>query len=104
VNIPNAGQVHVATDALRGEAGIWDAQATTMAGLQPKLAGLSLTRVQAGIFQVVFDAYAQLLQHVTDRTSEGAQSMRDVGTTLHQVADTYDREEATHVHAFKHLY
>lgn len=104
MGVPTPDQIHVATDALRTEAGVWDIQAAALAGIQPKVEALSLTRVQAGIFQVVFNAYGEVLRQVTGRTSEGTQRMWEVAATLRQVAGTYDREEATHVHAFKRIY
>lgn len=104
MGVPTPDQVRADTNALRAEAGVWDAQAAAMAGIPPKLEALSLTRLQAGIFQVVVDAYGQVHQQVLGRTSEGQQRMREVSATLRQVADTYDREEAAHLHALKGIY
>jgi hypothetical protein len=101
---PTPDQMCVTTDTLRAEASVWDAQAGAMASIPTRLGPLSLTRVEAGIFQVVFGAYGEVLQQVLGRTSEGAQRMREVSATLHQVADAYDREEATVVQMMTHIY
>lgn len=102
--VPTPDQIRVATDALRGEAGVWDTQSAAMADIRPKLDAVSLTRIQAGVFQVLFDAYTEVATKVRAATTEGALNMREVGTTLRQVADTYDREEAAHLHALKSIY
>ncbi len=101
---PSKAQITVATDALRTEAGIWDQQSTELDKIVSHANGLRLERIEAGIFQVVFDAYTSVVDQVTARSGEGRLRMADVANTLHQVADTYDDEEAANLHLVKNLY
>jgi uncharacterized protein YukE len=101
---PSKAQVKVATDALRTEAGIWDRQSTELDKIVSQANCLRLERVEAGIFQVMFDAYASVVDQVTARSGEGRGRMTDVATTLHQVAETYEDEDAANLHLFKNLY
>lgn len=102
--LPSTAQVKVATDALRTEAGIWDQQSSELDKIVGQANGLRLERIEAGIFQIIFDAYTSVVDQVTARAGEGNQRMADVAGTLHQVADTYDEEEAANLHLVKNLY
>lgn len=101
---PSKAQIKVATDALRTEAGIWDQQSSELDKIASQADGLRLERVEAGIFQVIFDAYASVIDQVTARSGEGRQRMADVAGTLHQIADTYDEEDTANLHLLKNLY
>ncbi|MGH4008864.1 MAG: hypothetical protein ACRDTH_12030 [Pseudonocardiaceae bacterium] len=101
---PSKAQVKVATDALRTEAGIWDQQSRELDKIVGQADGLRLERIEAGIFQIIFDAYTSVVDQVTARSGEGSQRMAEVANTLHQVADTYDDEEAANLHLVKNLY
>lgn len=101
---PSKAQIMVATEALRTEAGIWDQQSSAMGKIVGQADGLRLERIEAGIFQIIFDSYASVVDQVTARSGEGRQRMADVATTLHQVANTYDEEEAANLHLAKNLY
>jgi hypothetical protein len=101
---PTAEQVKVATDALRKEAGVWDTESGEMGKIGPKAEGLRLTRIEAGLFQVIFDTYGTVIDQVIARAGEGTKQMTDVGKTLRSVADIYDQEETAKVHKLKNLY
>jgi hypothetical protein len=101
---PTPDQVTVAIEALRTEAGVWDTQAESMANIKSKTEGLRLSRVEAGLFQVIFDTYEQVIDQVTARAGEGNKEMLDIGTTLRAVADTYEQEEADKVHKLRNIY
>lgn len=101
---PSTAQIKVATDALRTEAGIWDQQSSELDKIVSHADGLRLERIEAGIFQIIFDAYGSVVDQVTARAGEGSQRTADVANTLHQVADTYDDEEAANLHLVKNLY
>ncbi|MGH3811575.1 MAG: hypothetical protein ACRDUV_03830 [Pseudonocardiaceae bacterium] len=101
---PSNAQIKVATDALRTEAAIWDQQSNELDKIISHAGGLRLERIEAGIFQVIFDAYTSVVDQVTARSGEGRQRMADVAGTLHQVADTYDGEDAANLHLLKNLY
>jgi hypothetical protein len=101
---PTAEQVKVATEALRKEAGVWDTESGEMAKIGPKAEGLRLTRIEAGLFQVIFDTYGTVIDQVIARAGEGTTQMADVGKTLRSVADIYEQEEAAKVHKLTNLY
>ena len=101
---PTAEQIRVATEALRTEAGVWDTQAAQVNRIGPTADGLRLNRIEAGLFQVIFDTYQQVIDQVIARADEGAARMREIATTLRDVADTYDREEASNTHRLNNIY
>jgi len=101
---PSRDQVTVATNTLRTEAGEWDRQGATMAALVPKVAGMELGRVEAGLFQLIVAPYNEVVQHVANRCREGSAAMIEVATTLRQVADTYDEEDRNNEHQLRNLY
>ncbi|HEV7452893.1 MAG TPA: hypothetical protein VGO16_16215 [Pseudonocardiaceae bacterium] len=101
---PSKSQIKVATDALRTEAGTWDQQSSALDKIVSQADGLRLERIEAGIFQVIFDAYASVVDQVTARSREGRQRMTDVANTLHKVADTYEEEDVANLHLVKNLY
>lgn len=102
--IPDRHTITVATDALRGDAAVWETTASAMRDVAGSADGLRLNRIQAGMFQLVVDAYAGVIDQVTARAREGADRMTAIRDTLHASADTYDREEARNVHALRNLY
>jgi hypothetical protein len=101
---PSTENIKVATNSLRQEAGTWDSESAAMGSIPPKAENLRLTRIEAGLFQVIFDAYGQLIDQVIARSTEGTQQMTDIGKTLRSVANIYDEEEAAHEHRIKNLY
>lgn len=101
---PTQEQIRVATEALRTEAGVWDAQAAQMNRIGPVAQGLRLNRIEAGLFQVIFDTYGQVIEQVIARAEEGGQRMTETADTLRSVADTYVREEADNTHMLNNIY
>lgn len=101
---PSEAQIKVATGALRAEAGVWDQQADTAGRIATQAGALALNRLEAGIFQIVIDAYRSVIEHVAARSREGQQRMAEIAQTLRQVAQTYDEEEAENLHHLKSLY
>ena len=101
---PTSDQITVATTALRTEAGTWDELSTEIGKIPTKAEELRLTRIEAGLFQVIFDAYDDVVDQVIARTNEGKKQMTDIGSTLRSVADTYDSEEAAGEHRLRNLY
>lgn len=83
---------------------MWDKQSADMAKVGSQVETLRLNRVEAGLFQMVFDTYTAVIDQVISRSGEGAQRMGEVATTLRQVADTYEQEEAANLHKMKNLY
>jgi hypothetical protein len=101
---PSKDSIKVATDALRTEGGTWDGQGAVMTGIAGKARGLDMTRLEAGVFQVIVGAYGSIVDQVGARADEGAARMGEVADTLVQVANTYDREEQNNTHHLTNLY
>ncbi|MFI2666694.1 hypothetical protein [Micromonospora carbonacea] len=101
---PSRGQVTVATNTLRTEAGEWEGQSTTIGGIGSKVAGMELGRVEAGLFQLIVSPYNDVVQQVSQRCDEGKKSMAEVAQTLRKVADTYDEEDRNNAHKIHKLY
>lgn len=101
---PTGQQIQVATDALRTEAGVWEAQSTQLASIASKVGGLTFSRLEAGIFQVLVSVNDELVTTVTQRSGEGQTEMTEIASTLRTVAQTYDTEEAANEHALRNLY
>lgn len=101
---PTPERVRVATAALRAEAQLWLARSDRMADLARAADRLGLGRVEAGVFQLVVDAYNAVAQVVARRCREGTTAMAQIGATLHQVADVYDAEDANAEHRIRQLY
>ncbi|MGH3869106.1 MAG: hypothetical protein ACRDQ4_23930 [Pseudonocardiaceae bacterium] len=101
---PSKDQIKVATEKLRTEAGIWDQQSNMAGKIASQTDSLRMDRLEAGIFQIIVSAYGSVVDQVTARSREGQQRMADIANTLHQVANTYDQEEAENLHHLKNLY
>jgi hypothetical protein len=104
VSPPKPAEVRVATDRLRDDARVWATQADALGDAAARAESLATTRLEAGMFQLLVDAYTEVQQHVAARCAEGRAATTAVADTLRAVADTYDREEARHEHALRHLY
>lgn len=101
---PTKEQLTVATNALRTDASVWDAQSTAIGDVVPKVQDLRLSRIEAGVFQVMVRPYDDVAEELTNRCGEGKARMIEIADTLHTVADTYDAEEAKNMHALRNLY
>jgi hypothetical protein len=101
---PTPQQVKVATDALRKEAAVWDTESAELGKIGPKAEHLRFNRIEAGLFQVIIGTYGDLINQVIARSNEGTAQMTEIGKTLRDVADTYDREDASNEHKLKNVY
>jgi hypothetical protein len=101
---PTPHDLAVATSALRTEAGVWDAQGDALATIAPGIEAVAFNRLEAGLFQLIVDAHAELARHAAARCWEGAVEARRVAGTLRAVADTYDAEELAGEHRLRNLY
>jgi hypothetical protein len=101
---PTPHDLAVATSALRAEAAVWDAQGAALAALAPGIEALAFNRVEAGLFQLIVAAHAELAGHAAARCREGAAEAGRVAGTLRAVADTYDAEELAGEHRLRNLY
>lgn len=101
---PNKKQIEVAIDELKNEAGVWEAQSEEIANIATTAEGLRLTRLEAGMFQLIVDPYDSVIDQVIGRCGEGKDQMQAIGDSLRAAAKTYAEEEQENIHAFKNLY
>jgi hypothetical protein len=84
----------VVTDGLRRDAKRWDEQAETMLKLHHAMAGLHLSREEAGIFQAMAGSYMRVVDFMSDRSKEGHHRMTEIADALVKSAKAYDDNEA----------
>ena len=101
---PTAAEVKVATGALEKEAQTWDDNAPALTDINVVMAGMSLTRLEAGLFQIVYDAYEKVRAGLQDRANEGATEFYEIGKTLRHVGKTYQAEDEAQEHAYRNLW
>jgi uncharacterized protein YukE len=101
---PSKAEIHVATDTLRAEAGKWQQESQRLGNITQQVQAQDVTRLEAGIFQVVVDGYQQVVHAVATRCQEGQQRTAEIADTLRKAADTYDTEEAKNDHMIRNLY
>lgn len=101
---PGREEVAVDTAALRAEGNVWLEQSDRLEAITHKADGLRMTRLEAGVFQVLVSAYDDAVDQVTARCREGRARMSEVGETLRQVADVYDDEDRKVEHRFRDIY
>ncbi|MFI0739991.1 hypothetical protein ACH4PU_18175 [Streptomyces sp. NPDC021100] len=83
----------VITDGIRTDAGMWDKQSTALGGIHNTVEGLRMTRLEAGLFQVLVSAYMDAVDQISSRTSEGRDRMKEVADALAANARAYDDHE-----------
>jgi hypothetical protein len=104
VTAPTPEQVRVATGALRTEAGIWERQSDALRAIGRAVAATALGRLEAGVFQLVVAAYADVVEVAGTRCAQAVDATSGIGATLRAVADTYDAEDAAGEHRLRKLY
>ncbi len=85
--------INVVTKELRDEALMWDEQAQKLDSAHHSIEGMRLTRIEAGLFQVIFTAYHEAINHLSQRTREGKKCMEDIADALRENAKAYDQGE-----------
>ncbi|MBZ4323525.1 hypothetical protein [Streptomyces huiliensis] len=83
----------VITDGIRTDARMWDAQSTLLGGIHNTVEGLRMTRLEAGLFQVLLSAYTDAVNQISSRTSEGRDRTKEVADTLVVNARAYEDHE-----------
>jgi hypothetical protein len=101
---PTAAEIATATATLRTEAGVWIDQASAIAAMSSHADRLRLSRLEAGVFQIIVNAYEELVDVAVSRCKEGNQRMGEIASTLRSIADTYDAEERRGEHRLRNLY
>jgi hypothetical protein len=104
MTLPTPGEVHVATDELRTEAGTWNVQCDRLAAFSSKVAEMEFGRLEAGLFQMMVGPYNDVIHAITDRCGEGVTAMREIASTLRSAADTFEAEDRAGAHRIKNIY
>ncbi|MEU4564888.1 type VII secretion target [Actinoplanes sp. NPDC023936] len=102
--LPSSEEVSVATDALRAEATVWEAQGGKLNVLSVQVETMEFGRVEAGLFQIMVSPYNEVVRAVTSRCAEGAAAMTEMASTLRQVADVYEAEDQANAHRIRNVY
>ena len=82
-------EMRAASGALITEAGKWEDEAPNLTSIQTALQGMTLTRVEAGLFQIMFDSYEQCRSNVEARAGEGSTEFKKMGETLREISKDY---------------
>lgn len=101
---PTNEEMRIASGALEKEAGKWDNEAPALTGIATTVSGLELSRIEAGIFQIMFSAYESCRSQVEDRAREGAAEFTTMADTLTDLSKAYkdlDAERADSVAQLK---
>lgn len=97
-------EMRVASGALEKESARWDREAPQLDTLAASLRGLALTRVEAGLFQVMFGAYEACRSSVEARAREGGREFRAMASTLSQLATAYHDLDAERAESIADLW
>ena len=87
--------------ALRQEGQIWTAQSAEMRALAQMVGGLDMSRLEAGIFQIIVGAYGELTNHVEARCTEGAAEMAKIGSALQKIASEYEQKDQSQAQQYR---
>jgi hypothetical protein len=101
---PTPDQIVAATGALRTEADLWAAQSNQLRETARRAEAVRLSRLEAGIYQIMVGPYNEVVDMVVARCLEGRQQMAQIAATLKRIADTYDDEERQGQHRLFNLY
>lgn len=96
--------IDVVTGKLRAEARMWEKQAQKLSSVHRTVEGLRLTHIEAGLFQVIFNAYEAAMDAVSQRTREGNERMDDIAEALRKNARAYDEGEGEVTHSIDGAY
>lgn len=94
----------VGVESLRQDVRVWDEQSGRLDQIVRKVDGLTMDRLQAGIFQMFVGAYHDAVNEILARSTEGGSAMTSVATTLNNVANQYQQDEADNTHRFTNLH
>lgn len=81
--------MRIASGALEKESAKWSEEAPRLAAIASSLDRLTMTRIEAGLFQVMFGAYESCRATVEARAREGTREFRAMSSTLSQLATAY---------------
>lgn len=101
---PTQREVDVAVETLRTEAGIWDQQSHQLQAIVSGVGELRLSRIEAGVFQLIVSPYDAVVDQITACCAEGVQQMTRIASTLRTAADVYEEEDRNNEHSIRNLY
>lgn len=94
----------VATDALRKEADLWQAEGDRIGRTGRDADSLRFTGNDAGMLRFMFvPEYHKVVDMVVARCKEGQDRMNEIRDTLKGIAAAYDAEEAKHLQGINRL-
>ncbi|WFB07106.1 hypothetical protein LRS74_08615 [Streptomyces sp. LX-29] len=94
----------VITDAIRTDAGMWDKQSTAIGEVGTKIKGMTPTRLEWGVFQMIHGPYTDAIDHLSARCGEGKSRMSEIADALVKNAKAYDDQETETTKSVKDAY
>ncbi|MGW2472899.1 hypothetical protein [Streptomyces sp. NPDC001665] len=95
----------VITDGIRTDAVMWDEQSGAMKAVHNAVEGTRMGEgLQAGLFQIIVQAYGPVVDQVSRRSAEGEVQMAAVASALYKNAKAYDDHEAETKQHVAHAY
>lgn len=82
-------EMKAASGALITEAGKWEEEAPNLTSIQSTVQGITMTRIEAGLFQILFDSYEACRSNIEARAGEGATEFTKMGETLREISKDY---------------
>lgn len=101
--MPTPEEMRIASGALEKEAHKWDAEAPNLTSIASTLSSIELSRVEAGVFQIMFGAYEACRAQVEDRAREGASEFTTMADTLVELSKAYRDVDAERADAVARL-
>ncbi|MFJ1549104.1 hypothetical protein [Streptomyces sp. NPDC088246] len=83
----------VITDAIRADVVMWDEQAIAIGEVGAAIKGMQPTRLEFGLFQLIFGDYSDVIDHLSSRCAEGNAEMSKIADELLRNAKAYDDHE-----------
>ncbi|MBE6482638.1 MAG: hypothetical protein E7Z94_09785 [Actinomyces ruminicola] len=87
-------ELRVCTDAINKEADLWEDQSVETVGVSNAAVMLRMSRLQAGIFQVIVSANDDVCDLVSNACLHGSQEMDAVAVALRENSRAYQEQEA----------
>lgn len=100
---PPSKEMKVVINDLRSEAKVWDDQSEAIGKAAAMADGLSMSRVEAGVFQLIYGEYHSVLEQVVARSNEGVAEMASIADALRKVAKGIEEDEASNEQQMRNL-
>src|SRR5215469_5836332 len=99
-----AGELKFIASSLQQTAGIWDHEAAAAQSAAARVGGMSLSRLEAGVFQIIVGPYDEVVTQVSARFEEGSRNMRGIASALELAAQRLGRGEQASLTAIHRTY